>query len=182
MCKHSKYRYLSLLVTSLLKALSPSNISIFVFKMSYDREVKLIFGEVLLNEIQHYARGNVIDKKVMCEIAKGLDAQHSDRTYLFGKHDRRMKQGKEADHIEMKQILSDWYGEGLFQMIEDVKNVIDKERDEVLKILITIFRDVPINPLVKSLESRLQTSVVNNNNNNNSSNNTNNNNNNNQNS
>ena len=109
--------------------------------MSYNKEVKSILGSDVVDEILHNVQNGAITKIKMGEVAKALHPE----SYVFGDHQRRMDEGKAADQIEFKNILSDWYCKGLCEEIKDPNNVTPEERDEALMILITSFDELELN-------------------------------------
>ena len=79
--------------------------------MSYDREVEELLGEKVFRIILKYVAEAKIDGQKLKEFAKQLGPA------IFGKHKTRTEQRRNSSNQpEMRNILSDWYNEELYDL------------------------------------------------------------------
>ena len=91
----------------------------------YDLKVIQVLGEKNYEKLRNAVDANVIGKSKMYDFARALGPK------VGGGHARRMENGAKCDFSEIKEILSDWYGDELCY----------KSQLEGLEILDRVFRD-----------------------------------------
>ena len=79
---------------------------------TYEREVREKLGETNYNNILRAAREYKIDSVKMTQFAQYL-AEFHEGSQIYGDHMRRKEQGGKCDEKEMKQLLSEYYREGM---------------------------------------------------------------------
>jgi len=79
----------------------------------YDNEVKEKLGEEKYRALINAVEVGVINKGIMAEVANALGPR------IRGGHIMRMDHGANADRVEMRKVLSDWYSELAYDLTPD---------------------------------------------------------------
>ena len=91
--------------------------------MSYRREVENLLGkECITKLVNHVKGGRMSADQLKCFVQHLGELSNTDPeapNILYGNHTRRMSQNKDRPFdIELREILSDWWGENLFEMTQ----------------------------------------------------------------
>ena len=89
--------------------------------MSYRREVENLLGRECIDKLLNHVRGGRMSADQLKYFVQHLgELSNTDPeapNVLYGNHTRRMSQNKDRRYeIELREVLSDWWGESLFEM------------------------------------------------------------------
>ena len=98
---------------------------------TYNREVKEKLGETNYNNILRAVREYKIDSVKMTQFAQHL-ANFHEGSNIFGAHMRRKARGGECDEYEMRELLSEYYREGMCYF----------QREQAVSILRLLIQDI----------------------------------------
>ena len=91
--------------------------------MSYHREVENLLGKECITKLVNHVRGGRMSAdQLKCFVQYLGELSYTDPeapNVLYGNHTRRMSQNKDRPFdIELLEVLSDWWGESLFEMTQ----------------------------------------------------------------
>ena len=91
--------------------------------MSYHREVENLLGKECITKLVNHVRGGRMSAdQLKCFVQYLGELSYTDPeapNVLYGNHKRRMSQNKDRPYdIELREVLSDWWGEVLFEMTQ----------------------------------------------------------------
>ena len=95
--------------------------------MSYRREVENLLGRECIDKLLNHVRGGRMSGDQLKYFVQHLgELSNIDPNVLYGNHTRRMSQNKDRRYdIELREVLSDWWGESLFVMtLEKALNIL----------------------------------------------------------
>ena len=98
--------------------------------MSYRREVENLLGKECITKLVNHVRGGRMSADQLKYFVQHLgELSNTDPeapNVLYGNHTRRMSQNKDRPlDIELHEVLSDWWGESLFEMtLENALNIL----------------------------------------------------------
>ena len=89
--------------------------------MSYRREVENLLSKEFITKLVNHVRGGRMSADQLKYFVQHLgELSNTDPeapNVLYGNHMRRMSQNKDRPFdIELREVLSDWWGESLFEM------------------------------------------------------------------
>ena len=89
--------------------------------MSYRREVENLLGKECITKLVNHVRGGRMSAdQLKCFVQHLGEISNTDPeapNVLYGNHMRRMSRSKDRTYdIELREVLSDWWGESLFEM------------------------------------------------------------------
>ena len=92
--------------------------------MSYRREVENLLGKECIDKLlNHVIGGRMSADQLKCFVQHLGELSNTDPeapNVLYGNHMRRMSQNKDRPFdIELREVLSDWWGKSLFEMAQD---------------------------------------------------------------
>ena len=105
----------------------------------YDKQVKEILSVTAVTILCTAATENKIDGQKMKDLSQELDPK------VGGKHQKR---GERSDDVEMREVLSDWYEQGL----------CDMKRNDALRRVVDILElpTVNLRPIAKELRDLIK--------------------------
>ena len=91
--------------------------------MSYRREVENLLGKECITKLVNHVRGGrMSEDQLKCFVQHLGELSNTDPeapNVLYGNHMRRMSQSKDRRHdIELREVMSDWWGESLFELTQ----------------------------------------------------------------
>ena len=98
--------------------------------MSYQREVENLLGRECITKLVNHVRGGRMSADQLKSFVQVLgelsNANPEAPNVLYGNHIRRMSQNKDRPYdIELREVLSEWWGESLFEMtLENALNIL----------------------------------------------------------
>ena len=87
--------------------------------MRYRREVEDLLGKECIGKLLKHVRGGRMNADQLKCFVQHLGELSNTKHVLYGNHMRRMSQNKDRPFdIELCEVLSDWWGESLFEMTQ----------------------------------------------------------------